>query len=421
MHLFSAAWRGLPCHRAEGLGASGVLHVATLTLLATLPASPPPAAGLILTQVSADDLAAPDADRAETGDGAASGAIAGADAAGDETVRVDGLELEIAHIRRQRDVLFPFVTRPLNFLDEVRAKFDVPPGTLVNPFGREKPASTLPPLSMSDREVDRLVDRAWSRRERWKNFSEIAALLLAYDPDGATAALVRRHLDRNLLQPYFETPTGRRDPRFWVTLGLAADHNDFVDFAGAFVRRFPSSRTTSELLFMLDEYAQASRDAMLLLLGTDVGRLLEATRAADSDAFALAESLHYQYRAWAREAGLDRPEAVRDRFDDVRIDILTTIVESSPEGYGTADARFLIGRIYWDRGDVPAALGWWRQLAPDGRGAYLDARTAIAEALASTARSPVVAISSILGAEYRRWLTLSAERLAEFGYELDTF
>ena len=40
-------------------------------------------------------------------------------------------------------------------------------------------------------------------------------------------------------------------------------------------------------------------------------------------------------------------------------------------------------------------------------------------------RSPVplkaAPISALFGAEYRQWLDFSAQRLAEFGYRLDTF
>ena len=45
---------------------------------------------------------------------------------------------------------------------------------------------------------------------------------------------MRRYVDQNLLQPYVD---GRsRDARFWVTLGLSADHADVLAFIGAYVR-----------------------------------------------------------------------------------------------------------------------------------------------------------------------------------------
>ena len=50
-------------------------------------------------------------------------------------------------------------------------------------------------------------------------------------------------------------------------------HGDFIDFVRAFARQHPSSRTTTELLFLLDELAQGSRDVLLTLL--DLARELQ--------------------------------------------------------------------------------------------------------------------------------------------------
>ena len=336
-----------------------------------------------------------------------------------EGLAIDGIGYDIEKVRRHRNALFPFVTSRLHVLDDILQRFQPAADRMVNPLGRERRTSTRPPLTLTGDEMQRLVDRGWSRRERWRNFREIAALVAEHDPhSGDAAALVRMYLDQNLLQPYFDAKT--RDPRYWVMLALAADHAPIIEYVSAFVREHPSSRTTTELLFMLDEFTQASRDAMLVLLSTTPDIQLHLTWEADPDAFALASSLFNEYGDWARETGLASTPALRARFDAVREQILTAIVASTPDGYGSSDARFLLGRIAWDRNDIPGALGWWKDMAPDGRGSYAESADAITEALRS-GNGVVAKISGILGAEYRRWLTYSADRLDEFGYSLDTF
>src|SRR5690606_4712399 len=102
-------------------------------------------------------------------------------------------------------------------------------------------------------------------------FGPIATRLRTYDPDrGQLSALVRRYRERNFLQPYVDT--GTPDARVWTTLGLAADHRDFVELILAFATANPSSITTTELLFMLDDLAQGSRDLLLELMSLDVAK-----------------------------------------------------------------------------------------------------------------------------------------------------
>lgn len=425
--LFAKPWDVLPSHRAQGLSASATIHVTVFAFLVSISNTPQtsPATGSALAGITIETIDGDfDTTRNDTliperrGTGADISDAPGLE--DDGGLLVDGLNVDIGKISRQREALFPFVTAALPFLDDVLQRYEERPDRLVNPFGRERRAEDLPPLQLDDGEYDQVIDRAWSRRVRWQSFTEIAGLVRAHDPNGGDAPLlVRSHLDYNLLQPYFDTTT--RDPRYWVTLGLAADHEPFIQFVAAFVRDHPSSRTTTELLFMLDEFAQASRDAMLMLLATDPDALLGDTRAANAEAFALARSIDRYYRGWAQANRLDRSETVRQRFDDVRVRILQAIVASTPDGYGAADARFLLGRIYWDRNDRQGALSWWRDIAPDERDAYAEASVAIAQEVSETGGLSSVRINSILGAEYRRWLTFSADRLDQFGYTFDKF
>jgi hypothetical protein len=265
-----------------------------------------------------------------------------------------------------------------------------------------------------------IVDRAWSRRDRWSNFTEIAKLLRSHDPqEGAAHLLLRQYLDQNLLQPYYDTRT--RDPRFWVMLGLAADHAKLVEFIAGFVRDHPSSRTTTELLFMLDEFVQASRDTLLMLQSTDVNLELNDTQRASRRAYQIALRVSNQYDARARDRGLRDTKSIRSYFDDIRLRILATITESTPAGYGESDARFLAGRILWDQNKPTAAFEEWSALGPDGRNVYKTATTEIIRELAIRDEGTAAQISRILGNEYRRWLDYSEARLREFGYEFDTF
>ncbi|MNC88795.1 hypothetical protein D3C83_46540 [compost metagenome] len=70
---------------------------------------------------------------------------------------------------------------------------------------------------------------------------------------------------------------------------------------------------------------------------------------------------------------------------------------------------------------MPGALRWWRDLQPDGRDAYRQSAAAVAREITRPGGASAAAISGILGAEYRRWLTFSEERLERFGYDFDTF
>jgi hypothetical protein len=371
--LFTEPWIPLPSHRGEGLSASATIHTALFLLLLSFPNTPqtvpnttPAMAGITVETIDGEIDMTPDDTLTPEQRGSGSDRSNAPPLDDDGGLMLDGLNVDLGKISRQREALFPFVTGSLPFLDAVLQRYEERPDRLVNPFGSERRTGELPLLKLDDAEYDRVIDRAWSRRVRWQSFSEIAALVREHDPNSGDAPLlVRSHLDHNLLQPYFDTTT--RDPRYWVTLGLAADHEPFIQFVAAFVRDHPSSRATTELLFMLDEFAQASRDAMLMLLATDPDAMLGDTRAASGDAFALARFIDRHYRGWAQANRLNRSETVRSRFDDVRVRILQAIVASTPDGYGAADARFLLGRIYWDRNDRQGARTWWRDLAPDER------------------------------------------------------
>ena len=204
-----------------------------------------------------------------------------------------GSRYDTSRIRQRREVLFPFLTGRLPFLDELRAVGGAGSASaLRNPLGtgRRRRRQEQPPLELSAAARDALVDGSWSRRDRWQSLAKIVELTGRYDPDdGQLPAVVRGHVERNLLQPYLESSPP--DPRFWVMLGLAADHLDVIQFVGRYAQQHPSSRTTTELLFLLDELAEANRGAFELLMQTDVAGLTHTAASSPQDVqLALAAS-----------------------------------------------------------------------------------------------------------------------------------
>jgi len=333
----------------------------------------------------------------------------------------EGFHYDTSRIRERRGALFPFLTGRLPFLDELRAAAAIDRQRLRNPLGggTSQRRSARAPLQLSARAREALVDRSWSRRDRWASLAPIVALTGRYDADeGQLPLVVRGHVERNLLQPYIESSVP--DPRFWVMLGLAADHVDVIEFVGRYAREHPSSRTTTELLFLLDELAEANRGAFAMLMDTDVAALTQTASSSPQDA-QLARQLQRGYEAWVGARGLDRVEALDARFDATRLAILETIVDTSPNGYGAADARFLAGRLLWDRNDIAGAVQWWRGMKADERTAYGAVRAEIGSALQPDGRVDVLRVVRALGAERGRWLRESAERLARFGYTPQTF
>jgi hypothetical protein len=332
----------------------------------------------------------------------------------------NGFTFDTSRIRAHRNILFPFLTGELSFLDELRQNVETDRHRLRSPLGgtgRRKGSAR--PLTLSAGARTALIDRAWARRDRWKSLKPIADLTARYDSDdGDLPTVVRGHVERNLLQPYVESLPP--DPRFWVMLGLAADHVDVVEFVGRYARQHPSSRTTTELLFLLDELAQASSDAWDVLTDTNVDSLT-LTRAASPDNLALARQVQRAYVQWARDHTVDAPQALDARFDSVRLALLTTIIDTSPAGYGSADARFLAGRLLWNRNDLAGAIRMWREMGTDERQTYAEARGAIRRALRPGGEVDVLAIVGALGAERSRWLRESSDRLARFGYTPSTF
>ena len=163
------------------------------------------------------------------------------------------------------------------------------------------------------------------------------------------------------------------------------------------------------------------RSSLALLARIGVAALGTLTAAASADNLALAWQIQRSYQAWAREHSVDTPVQLDDKNGAMRLRILQTIIETSPRGYGAADARFLAGRLLWNRNDLAGAIRFWREMDTDERTVYAEARRNIRQALPADGRVDVVGIVRALAIERSRWLQESADRLARFGYTPATF
>jgi hypothetical protein len=330
------------------------------------------------------------------------------------------LEFDLDKLRSRRQALFPFLTTDFRFLEQVERAHAAAHESHASPFARqEQSTGTGSPLMMTDAEVQRTIDKSWSRRARWTTFAAIARLMSTHDPQiGRAPEIVRGYLDQNLLQPFCDGAS--RDPRYWAMLENAADHGDFIDFVRAFARQHPSSRTTTELLFLLDELAQGSRDVLLMLLDTDPDQDLAATRLRDADAHALARELQLYYSSWLERRGIHELRDISAWFDARRLQLLTTIIETSPAGYRTGDARYLAGEIAFKQGDLNAARQYWVGLEPDPNDAYFDTYMAVLAEMRQVAPD-LKHVARLLQGVYGRWRVDSIDRLRKFGYSCDTF
>ena len=399
--------------RSCGVAAAAVLHVAALAVAMALPAA---AVRPIEEPLEIGFVDPPTTSSPASGDQALPGEPV---LAGETSADPDAAEqrADIAKIRARRDSLFPFLTLDLQFLPRLEQALAAAREKMVNPLAER--AGRQPPLRMTDAELQGEVDRSWSRRDRWRTFAAIAALVTAHDPDaGAAPALLRAYLDQNQLQPFCDGKT--RDRRFWATLENVADHADFIDFARVFARDHPSSKTTTELLFMLDELAQASRDALLLLLGTVPDQHLPRTAAADPEGFILAGSLRDQYAEWLTARGLITAKDIRAQYADLRLRLLETIIETTPGRYRTADAQYLTGEILFNEGNVAGAGQMWRAITPDPSDAYFRAYSDVRQVLGS-APADTRSLRRALDAEYGRWRIFSYDRLRQFGHSCETY
>lgn len=336
---------------------------------------------------------------------------------GEATLEFPGFTFDVAKLVARGTALFPFLTRELSFnVEKPREKRKAP---LVNPFATQ-PALSMdtPPLVMTAAEVQRIVDEAWARRERWAPFQRIRALADTHHPDtGQVPALLRGHVEQNALQPYVDGKT--RDPRVWTQLALAADHELFIDYIADYVSRHPGTKASIELLFLLDVLAQGSLDTLTLFLEIEPDRDLKWTRGVNPAAFRAIVKIRDYYIMQRERRGLDSYRALGRHYDQIRTRILSTILQTSPGGYRVNDARYLLGELHWRRDRFAEAKRVWSQMEADPQGLYADASASVL--LAMREAEDHRRVNGILESEYQRWVEFYRNRLRRFGYALDAF
>jgi len=342
-------------------------------------------------------------------------------------------EFNITKIGTRRNVLFPFITADLSFLETLRRETALSQRRLVNPFQAADRSGTAsrPPFLINTAALDRAVDRAWTRRERWTKFSEVVNVLQRSDPDhGRAADLVKAYRDRNILQPICDyrivtgPPLRERiitDHMVWVMLENAADHADFVDFVHAFTRERPSSRVTTELLFIIDKLVQGNRDALIEVLTIDPSRDLALTSSVNRTAFDLVVAIRRHYATWMAEHDLDSVSAIRGRYDDVRLRILSTIIETTPGGYRAGDAQFLMGELLFNQGKVSEAARSWSNIVPDPTDSYASTYVELTNELRTSQAADTQRIRRALERRQAASWFFSSDRLHQFGSACDRF
>jgi hypothetical protein len=320
-------------------------------------------------------------------------------------------------------VLFPFVTPGLAldaFFPSIPSSSRL---TFENPYAK-KPVKTEPEnghrLAMTAAQRQALVDKSWTRANRWPAFEPIRRLTQDGSADDEQlAALIALYRDQNALQPYADGSI--RDLRLWAQLGLAADHASFIGFIRGYAAAHPSTKVTTELLFLLDTLTQANADALAVLVETNQPGDLEWTKETHPRAYLLERQIEQFYgRDIARLGLLSRP-AIDAFYARGRLSILTRILQTTPRGYRADDARFLIGEILWNQGETDKALLTWRGMTAGPS----DATYAVVIAQLRTALQPAKPdernIRFILRNQQGRWLSASDERLRRFGYRADLY
>jgi hypothetical protein len=338
-------------------------------------------------------------------------------------LQVGDVRIDVEKIRERAQVLFPFLTPGLSldhFLPgpwhDVQARLENP---LTADRRRREKAGFRGPLVLGEEQLQSLVDKAWSRHDRWTAFEPISKLAPKYDAGaGQLPSLLQRYRDQNSLQPYADTAI--RDPRLWAQLGIAADHVTFISFIRRYASDHPSTMATTELLLLLDRIAEANQDAISVLRANDPPADLDWTRQANPEAYDLIVGIRRYYQREANRLGLTSDAAVDRYYETARLAILNGIVRTTPDGYRMSDARYRMGAIYWRQNNPEEALRAWWQMTPVPDDSHFIVSSQIVAALHS-GRPIRQEIDRILKNDLGRWLSFSDDRLRRFGHRFNTF
>jgi hypothetical protein len=342
---------------------------------------------------------------------------------GQPVLSIPGLTLNVRKVAARANLLFPVITPGLALEQFLPADFSDRPN-LVNPFlgSANADRAVRAPLSANAEARQALVDRSWSRHERWHAFHALAPVIEQYSGnDGDLPRVLQMYFEQNGLQPFVDA--GTPDQRVWAQLAIAADHIDFIGFISQYLSSRQASKTTTGLLFVLDTVIQSNLDVILTLLALDPSQDLTLTRRTNQAAFDLIVQVQQRCRSELTKRRLTSAAAVATYYDAIRLAILDTIVRTSPNGYRTGDARFLMGAIYWRQGNVDAAINQWRSIKSDEADTFSFVYSPILAALASGSShvGMIAAVDRALGLERSQWRSSSYDRLKKFGYHFDTF
>ena len=126
--------------------------------------------------------------------------------------------------------------------------------------------------------------------------------------------------------------------------------------------------------------------------------------------------------------GLKSADAVARYYDDQRRNLLATVLRQTPAGYRAGDARFVIGKIHWARGDRRSAILEWRQTPVASDDAFVATYARIVQALERVPAavedpdpSTMANIEAALDAERQQWAAFQYDRLRRFGHGAYTF
>jgi hypothetical protein len=280
-------------------------------------------------------------------------------------------------------------------------------------------AKPSPALRLTALELQALLDESWSRRERWDSFQRILDIVQRCDPqEGDLSILLRRYENDNVLQPL--NASHNTEPKLWALLSIAADHLNFVQFISNFVRRVPSSKSTTELLFLLDKLIQANLNAVLEIFKLDPLDGLQWTSAVSPSGARTLLALHTYHKRALNQRGMWNESALTHQYDEARLLVLQHLIRTTPHGYRVNDARFLIGELYWQQGRVNEALKIWGDITPAATDEYSLVSSEVLSAI-GTKQISRERIAFALNAQTRRWIHASYLRLRHFGFQLDTF
>jgi hypothetical protein len=408
--------------RISALGVSFVFHVIAavvitwLTPARTLLRAERPLPPVVLVQASKTPEEAPPSSK--TFDSAVDTLGIQLEEGAPSNFSLPEFRVDFGKIAKGASRLFPFLTETAS-LDALMARSSGGGIDWAGLFRRLR-GESKPPLVLTSDAMQTLLDKSWSRRNRWQGFQVVAAASDVYDPDlGSLPALFKGYVVQNGLQPYEERTV--RDPRLWVQLGLAADHADFIDFISQYAAEHPSSKTTTELLFLTDKLAQASLDALLTLITTNPPDDLQWTRQVDTRAYNALVTIRDHYVIQMDRRGLKSAAELVPYYDERRLAILQHILRTTPRAYRASDARFLAGEIYWRQGRRDDAFRMWGDMTPDPDNVYTDASAELLDALRGGSQPSARDVRWILDRERGRWITFSMARLRRFGYQLNTF